>query len=489
MGEDSMLSGLQTLERLNRGLSSVRSDVNRVDGELNRLGEALQANRHAQAQALKELAEIRLDELSRATFKGELEAADQRALALLEKRRQAYAQLEDDIAAATRALDELETRRAAQQATVNERAQAIIDCEHRVQGELEDDAAYQEQLGETRRLDGIAAGAEDKARQAEEDRQEKGWPYEENELFMYLWRRKYGTPEYAAGPLARYLDRWVESLCDYDKYRVNYWTLTEIPRRLQSHAQAARRHAEAALDVLADMETTRAEAAGLPALQAAHAQALEALDVIDDSIEQQEAAGDRLLEQRTAFAEARDDYMAQGLQALSDALGNKSLLELNDAAHETVSEQDNRQVRQLAELRERHTDLEEELRDHRRLHEGKLARLQEFEQLRRRFKRRRFDDVRSGFGNEGLITAMLGQFLNGLINSDELWRVFERHQRHRDVGAWPDFGSGGLGLPKSRRSPWHFPRGRGGFGGRFRLPRIGGWRSRGGGGFRTGGGF
>ncbi|MDH3871466.1 MAG: hypothetical protein OEU44_04565, partial [Gammaproteobacteria bacterium] len=262
MGEDGMLSGLQALQQLNRGLSSVRGDVNRVDGELNRLGEALQANRHAQAQALKELAEIRLDELSRATFKGELEAADQRALALLEKRRQAYAQLEDDIAAATRALDELETRRAAQQATVNERAQAIIDCEHRVQGELEDDAAYQEQLGETRRLDGIAAGAEDKARQAEEDRQEKGWPYEENELFMYLWRRKYGTPEYAAGPLARYLDRWVESLCDYDKYRVNYWTLTEIPRRLQSHAQAARRHAEAALDVLADMETTRAEAAG-----------------------------------------------------------------------------------------------------------------------------------------------------------------------------------------------------------------------------------
>jgi hypothetical protein len=181
--------------------------------------------------------------------------------------------------------------------------------------------------------------------------------------------------------------------------------------------------------------------------------------------------------------------MTQSLQAMGDALGQKSMLELKDAAHQTVSEQDNRVVRELAELREQHGDLEEELRDHRRMHEAKLARLQEFEQMRRRFKLRRFDDIRSGFGNEGLVTAMLGQFLNGLINSDELWRVLDRHQRHRDVGAWPDFGSGGLGLPRSRRSPWHFPRGRGGSSGGFRLPRSGGWRSRGGGNFRTGGGF
>jgi hypothetical protein len=180
--------------------------------------------------------------------------------------------------------------------------------------------------------------------------------------------------------------------------------------------------------------------------------------------------------------------MEQGLQALSAALSQKSLLELNDAAHDTASEHDNRVVRELAELHEQHGDLEEELRDHRRLHEAKLARLQEFEQLRRRFKQHRFDDIRSGFGNDGLISAMLGQFLKGLINSNELWRVLERHQRHRDVGAWPDFGSGGLGLPRSRRSPWHFPRGRGGSAGGFRLPRTGGWRSRGGG-FRTGGGF
>ena len=484
-----MLTGLHTLQQLDRGLTTVRADINRIDAELNQLSVALHANRHAQAQSVRELAMIRLDELSRETFMGELEAADQRALELLDERQQAYEQLEDDIARAVQTLDELEDRRAAQQGKVNERAQAIIDCEHRIQGELEEDAAYQQQLQETRRLDSIAAGAEHKAEQAALDREEKGRPFENNELFMYLWQRNYGTPEYRAGPLTRHLDGWVEGLCNYNKYRVNYWSLLEIPKRLQSHAEGAREQATKALEELAALETAQADAAGLPALQAGHAEAQAVLDGIDDHIEQQETAQDQLLQQRTAFAEAKDSYMMQGVQALSTSLSNKSLLELSDAAHDTVNEQDNRLVRELAELRERHRDLEEELRDHRRMHEAKLDRLKEFERVRRRFKRRRFDDVRSGFGNESLITAMLGQFMNGLVDSDELWRVLERHQRHRDVGAWPDFGSGGLGLPRSRRSPWHLPRGRGGTRGGFRLPRSGGWRSRGGGGFRTGGGF
>ena len=207
-----MLSGAQTLQQLDQGLSSVRAEINRIDHELNQVSLDLHANRHAQAQSLKEMAEIRLDELSGETFTGDLEAADQRALALLEERRHAYEQLEGDIIAAARALAELENERSAQQAVVSDRAQAIIDCEHRIQGELEEVADYQQQLREARQLDSIAVEAEDKAAQAEQDRQEKGRPYEENELFMYLWRRKYGTPDYRAGPLARYLDRWVERL-------------------------------------------------------------------------------------------------------------------------------------------------------------------------------------------------------------------------------------------------------------------------------------
>ncbi len=485
-----MISGHQTLGYLDQGLSSVRKEINRIDSELNHVSEALHDNHRQQAAAMKELAKIRLDEITQGSFLGEVDAADQKALALLEDRNRAYKKLEAKINKTTKALTKCEKDREAALKTVNVKAQAIIDCEHKIQADLESNKTYQQQLQIARKVDGIAEQAEEKAKLAERDREEKGLPYESSSLFMYLWKRKYGTPDYQANTLTRFLDRWVEDLCNYDQFRVNYWTLLEIPKRLRAHAEAARNDSEQALEKLELIETKKAGQAGLPELQVQHTDVIKIVDGIDDDIEHQEDELNQLLKQRTEYIEAKDSFMEESLKIVSTALSNKSVYELNHAANQTISNQDNLIVRELAELDEQHMDLEEQLSDQRRMHEAKLRRLQELEGVRRQFKNRRFDDVRSGFGNEGIISSMLGQFLNGLIGSGELWRVLQRLQRHRDVGAWPDFGSGGLGLPKRRRSPWHFPTSRGNSGGGFRLPRSGGFSSRGGsGGFRTGGGF
>ena len=484
-----MLSGAQTLQQLDQGLSSVRAEVNRIDHELNQVSLALHANRHAQAQSLQELAKIRLDELSGKTFTGELEAADQRALTLLEERRQAWERLENDIAAAMQALVELENERVAQQAIVSDRARAIIDCEHRIQGELEEDADYQKQLRVARELDSIAAGAEQKAEQAEQDKQEKGRPYEESELFMYLWRRKYGTPDYEAGPLTRYLDRRVESLCDYDEYRVNYWTLLEIPRRLQSHAEAARSHSETALETLAALETAKAQRRVCRPCRTPMPGRRQDLDAIDDR-HRAAGRGAQSAVQTTHRvrrgqgylydAESAGDERCPGKRACSNSMTRRIKPSVSrtivwcgsspNCANSTETLRKSCVI--IAACMKQNSP---GCRNSSSYVVGSSYVVS-------------MTSV-PGFGNEGLITAMLGQFLTGLVSSNELWRVLERHQRHRDVGAWPDFGSGGLGRPRSRRSPWHFPRGRGGLPGGFRLPRSGGWRSRGGGGFRTGGGF
>lgn len=82
--------------------------------------------------------------------------------------------------------------------------------------------------------------AETKAAQAERDLEEKRKPYEADPLFMYLWRRKYGTPEYRAKGLARYLDRKVARLIEFDGARRNYAVLIELPVRLREHADRLR---------------------------------------------------------------------------------------------------------------------------------------------------------------------------------------------------------------------------------------------------------
>ena len=82
--------------------------------------------------------------------------------------------------------------------------------------------------------------AEAKAAQAERDLQEKRQPYEADPIFMYLWRRGYGTPEYRATGLVRYLDRKVARLIEFDGARRNYAVLTELPVRLREHADRLR---------------------------------------------------------------------------------------------------------------------------------------------------------------------------------------------------------------------------------------------------------
>jgi hypothetical protein len=127
-------------------------------------------------------------------------------------------------------------------------------------------------------------------------------------------------------------------------------------------------------------------------------------------------------------------------------------------------------------------------------------RLSDLESVRTEFKRHRYDRSGSSFGDSAIVAMMLGNFVNGMLDRQGLWKVLQEQQRYRPRRSNPTFGSGGFG----RGSPWggglgdlkdlgdivgglrggNF--GRGGFG---RRGRGGGFGGGGGGGFHTGGGF
>jgi hypothetical protein len=85
--------------------------------------------------------------------------------------------------------------------------------------------------------DSVLRNAEAKLAQAEADREEKRRPYESDPLFMYLWRRRFGTRDYEAGNLVRYLDRKVAHLIGYEAARVNYSMLIDLPDRMREHVE------------------------------------------------------------------------------------------------------------------------------------------------------------------------------------------------------------------------------------------------------------
>lgn len=94
----------------------------------------------------------------------------------------------------------------------------------------------------------MAERAEARAAEAEAERDAKRGPYEADPLFLYLWRRGYGTPAYDARGFARRMDRWVAQLIGFERARANYHVLMALPERLHAHAARLREDERALAD-------------------------------------------------------------------------------------------------------------------------------------------------------------------------------------------------------------------------------------------------
>ena len=494
-----MLSGREALNRMDKTLRSARRDLERVELELQATSRAAARNKLEQARAIDRMAGVRLDAVRRGEVVERLEAATREAQEILESRDSAIATINDRVRSASERIDELEERRLTQHGEVDKAAKTLAEREAVAQQGLEQDEVFQAQLERTRDADAIAVSAHEKAELAREDRSRKGEPYERDELFMYLWRRGYGTSAYSANPLARLLDGWVAKLCGYTDARANYWMLLEIPKRLAEHADHARDAADRELDALQDLEERAAQDASVPEARAALAEHEQRQDELDANIATAENSLAGLRAEQNRYTAGDDDHMLRAIRVISAAMERRDVSELTRLARATMSSEDDAIVDELRHLRRQNDELQEELHEIRALQKERHARIRELGNVRRDFKRSRYDDVHSRFDKGQLIERMIGEVIGGMIQGGALWNVLRRYQRYTDMaGEWPDFGSGSVARGpnrrrkrKSRRRPpsWHWPgpsskRGGGG----FRLPKAP-TRSRGRGGFRTGGGF
>jgi hypothetical protein len=482
-----MLSGREALESIDDGLRAAREGVARTYADYSKISADLAVLQRDEMGLYTKLARIRLEDIERGEALDALEGADRRVRKLLEERETAVRSLDGRHSDAKDRLESLEVQRSERQIDVETAARVLDAAEADVQQNLADDADYKSRLAAAEEADFIADQAESKAEEANADRVGKGQPYESDRLFMYLWNRRFGTPAYRAWGLTRMLDRWVARLAKYEELRRNYSMLCEIPVRLSEHASRMRATADAELAKLQALEEQAAEAAGLPSLQRDVTKAEGALAATDEAITAAESAVQEILEEQARYANCQDDYLRNCLLVLREALKREDLSALRKRAEGTRNPEDDAVVAELLELEGERERLERDVAQYRRLYDAQVARVAEFEDVRHRFKSRRFDDPHSGFVNGVLIATILNQLLGGTATGSDVWDVLKRQQRYRHIRANPVFGTGRF--PRAPKGgPWQLPRGKG-----WKMPRGGGFRTgggfRGGGGFKTGGGF
>jgi hypothetical protein len=482
-----MISGRQALGSIDQTLNQANEQIGRLQAEISDSSERLLAEKQAQADDYRNLARVRLDRLSGTDVIEHLEHAERQAVALLAQRSAALEALRQRVSTVAQEREEHEQERRRQAAQLDAAVAAVDEAEASTQARLDQDAAYRAQHERVDQAQRKARHAAEKAARSEDEREQKGSAYRDDPLFSYLWARSYGLPDYRAGGLTRWLDGKVARLIAYADARANFARLNEIPVRLREHAQQLESLADAEFDALRALDDRARTADGIPQLEERVAAEQKRLDAIDQQIARGEEGHRAMLAEQARYAAGDDDDMHRAVEFLANEFRRDEMIELRYDAVNTPYPEDDVIVSRMLQREDEQQRLQSSIDGLKGALDQQQARLVELEGLRAEFKRNRYDRAGSVFADDSLIPVLLGQFVAGLLDRRNLWKVLQEHQRYRPQRSNPDFGSGGFG----RGTVWKGGLGdlgdiigrlgRGGFG------RRGG--GGGGGGFRSGGGF
>ena len=481
-----MLSGRDALNSIDRAIAEIRGDQEKMSARIREATDSVARMRTLEAEEFRKLAEVRLDAIRRGELDTRLSASEARAGELIAGHAGELDRIEKDIARGEAERGRLmEARETAADAVAD--AQKAFDAElAKFQAGFRKTDAFKAAFATAEEAEKVVAEAERKAQLAADDRTQKGAPYEADQLFMYLWERKFGTADYASRGIIRMLDRWVARIARYMDNAANYRMLLEIPRRLAEHVAAKRTALDAARDNLRKLEEDARGKDGVGKLETALEKARADLADLDAKIAAESERRNALETERGRLVRGEDGAFQKAIGVLTSELSRQDLRALHREALLTATREDEAIVERIDDLRDDLDDIERELSRHREGLASLDRRRADLESVRQRYVGSRYDDTGSYFENDDLLKDLLIGVLRGVLSGGGMWREIERQHRRRQQ-ANPDFGWRRFPSPGRSSGGGIFGGGsrRGGSGG-------GGFRTGGGsrsGGFRTGGGF
>ncbi|HEY8595031.1 MAG TPA: hypothetical protein VIL84_07280 [Devosiaceae bacterium] len=489
-----MLTGPDALKSLDDAIRDVRREESDISQKLARNGELIARIRENEAELFRQLAQFRLTAEGQAEITGRLSQAETRARDMLAEHARSLADHERQLKALDKTIAGLATERAALLKELDKHQADLKALSARIAAVIAKDPKYEEERKNASELQSVAARSLQKTEQAETDREEKGRPYRDDPLFMYLWEAGYGTRNYKANNLIRWLDGIVARMCGFDKARPNFAMLNEIPLRLREHAERQQALAEAAEAELDRMETEAIDTAGGKPIREALVATQERIEALDAEIVKAEDDRDEAAGSLRHLAQGRDPAFTDAVGLLAQSLEREDIAKLLADARATRTAEDDAILAKIDDARLRLNEEQAEADDYHARLKVLAARRRELEDIEWEFKRARYDDPRSTFREENLAGDVLNQFLRGAITAAAYWAMWKASQGWKPGSS--DWG-GGVGLPRSGRT-FRMPPG-GGFplppfggssgSGGFNRPRSGTRGTRKTGGFKTGGGF
>jgi hypothetical protein len=439
-----MISGFEARQSIEEAYAKIRNDEMRLDTALRSAAEEAARLRQERLAQLHALAQLKFGLIQRGELIHELDVAEQRAKELLDRIRREIDEAAEQRQQAADALKKAETERSARARDLEDAAANLRAVEERVTPLIVAESTWSALNGKVQALQGVLEEAEKKAGQAEADRQQKKTPYEQDPLFMYLWRRKFGSSEYRSSYFVRYFDDLIARMIRFQQARANYSMLNQIPDRLREHAGRVRAEFEAGRTRLAALrQEALIKAGGGPAQERA-AQAKAALDDAETARARASQNFDALDHAYDALI-GRDNQgaFAEVIRLMADNDSRDAIVTIYREAARTKTEDDRVIVEKIDELTRAIGAADHEMMQLRSRIQEVAARRIEIQQAHDDFRRRRYDYPGSTFGNEGTINDVLGGVLDGLVKGAVLGQVLQQGYRRPPSPGWDGWIVGG----------------------------------------------
>ena len=443
-----MWTGRQTL-------TSIESAIAKLHGEEGQLDQALRSAvgdadrlRKERSDGLRELARIKLDEMTAGRLVGKLDAGERRAMQILDDYRLRMAAVTEQRATLLKEVASAEAERHTAAAAVEVTLEAVDTL--RAQAEVKVQTTPDWLAAKSRRdeAEAVATEAEKKAAASEAELGAKKKPYDDDPLFAYLWRRRFGSAAYSAGSIVRAIDRMLADFIGFSDVRPNYAALIEIPLRLREHATVRRAAVAEPQAALADIERRAMLELGAAPKERILAEARHKLAVVDDTVEKKQGILRRLDEQRKSLvAGETDPAYNEALETIAAADSKDDLAALYAEARRTPTSADEAIVRGLEAIDAKIATAEAEITGLRRTAQELSHRRLEIEQVRDRFRTTGYDHPQATFENNGAIADTLKNILEGAVRSGVLWDLLRQGYGSRPRRGGADFGSPGFPFP------------------------------------------
>ena len=422
--------GGELLLRLQREAGVARGEANAAAAAAQNARNHVDALSRERLQTLRDLAATQLPELS-GTTAGQTMPELVAEMQEFERQRQQRAdQLASQLAAATRTLAERNQRLASLTAELDAAVARRDALLAEVGKQLAADAQYSAMSTAAAQAEVRLARDVARADELRREAKQKLPDYEGSRLFQYLWRRAFGTAEYASRGFVARADRRLAEFIGYTAAAASYRFLQTTPKLVQLEVERRTAEVRDLRGQLEEREARSGAAVGLPAAEQEVERRIaerEAL-VADVAAATREIAG---LHQRARDeAGGRGSFHEQALQRLTGFLAHVEASRLEQHARATPDPRDDQLV---AALRQVTAELARVTAEANQLDAAAVradAIADNLEDVLVRYRRADFDAGRSEF--EGLaVEPLLRDARAGSLPAEHLWQVLQSRQRFR----------------------------------------------------------